>query len=294
MPYQATVHKVMIASPSDVAQERRVIREVIHEWNSIHAEDRGIVLMPIGWETHSSPSMGERAQEIINAQLLRDCDLLVAAFWTRLGSPTGKAPSGTVEEIEEHIAEGKPAMIYFSSAPAHPDSVDNEQYRALREFKAECRRRGLVEEYESISEFREKFARQLAQTVIRHFVTQEPNADGTAGGIAQRPGVPVLSEAARDSCLRHLRMPMVSSYGSRPWAARKLRPMGKTWLSLAMHAQRLNGGGPSMNCRRSACLRTEPTGASSSTLPMPAIALPTFCVDNTYCLTTHCRCDPFP
>jgi hypothetical protein len=35
-------------------------------------------------------------------------------------------------------------------------------------------------------------------------------------------------------------------------------------------------------------LRTEPTGASSSTLPMPAIALPTFCVDNTYCLTTHC------
>jgi hypothetical protein len=198
LPYQATVYKVMIASPSDVVQERRVIREVIHEWNSIHAEDRGIVLMPIGWETHSSPSMGERAQEIINAQLLRDSDLLVAAFWTRLGSPTGKAPSGTVEEIKEHIAAGKPAMIYFSSAPVHPDSVDNEQYRALREFKAECRRRGLVEEYESISEFREKFARQLAQTVIRHFVTQEPNADAAAGGIAQRPGVPVLSEAARE------------------------------------------------------------------------------------------------
>jgi hypothetical protein len=67
LAYQATVYKVMIASPSDVVQERRVIREVIHEWNSIHAEDRGIVLMPIGWETHSSPSMGERAQEIINA-----------------------------------------------------------------------------------------------------------------------------------------------------------------------------------------------------------------------------------
>jgi hypothetical protein len=70
LPYQATVYKVMIASPSDVAQERRVIREVIHEWNSIHAEDRRIVLMPIGWETHSSPYMGERAQEIINVQLL--------------------------------------------------------------------------------------------------------------------------------------------------------------------------------------------------------------------------------
>jgi hypothetical protein len=106
-----------------------------------------------------------------------------------------------VEEIEEHIAVGKPAMIYFSSAPVHPDSVDNEQYRALREFKIECRRRGLVEEYESISEFREKFARQLAQTVIRHFVTQEPDADAAAANTAQRPGLPVLSEAARELLL---------------------------------------------------------------------------------------------
>jgi hypothetical protein len=190
----------MIASPSDVAQERRVIRDVVHEWNSIHAEDRGVVLMPIGWETHSSPSMGERAQEIINVQILRDSDLLVAAFWTRLGSPTGKAPSGTVEEIEEHIAAGKPTMIYFSSAPVHPDSVDNEQYRALREFKAACRQRGLVEEYESISEFREKFASQLAQTVIRHFVAQKPDADA-ASDTTQRPKVPVLSEAARELLL---------------------------------------------------------------------------------------------
>jgi hypothetical protein len=27
-------------------------------------------------------------------------DILMGVFWTRLGTPTGKAPSGTVEEIE--------------------------------------------------------------------------------------------------------------------------------------------------------------------------------------------------
>ncbi len=37
MPYQANVYKVMIASPSDVEEERKIAREVIHEWNAINS-----------------------------------------------------------------------------------------------------------------------------------------------------------------------------------------------------------------------------------------------------------------
>src|SRR5437763_1467261 len=126
MSYRADVHRVMIASPGDVLAERQIAREVIHEWNSVHSIDRRIVLMPVGWDTHASPEMGDRAQAIINRTVLADCDLLVAIFWTRLGTPTGVAASGTVEEIEEHLAAGKPAMLYFSSAPVHLDSVDRD------------------------------------------------------------------------------------------------------------------------------------------------------------------------
>ena len=169
MTYTASVIRVMIASPSDVASERQMIRDIIHEWNAIHSTDRHTVLLPVGWETHSSPSMEDRAQSVINKQVLVDCDLLVAVFWTRLGSPTGKSVSGTVEEIEEHISAGKPAMLYFSDVPVHMDSVDNEQYQALLKFKKECLERGLVEGYESLSEFHEKFRRQLTQTIIREF-----------------------------------------------------------------------------------------------------------------------------
>lgn len=100
MSYLANVLNVMIASPSDVIQERLAIRDVITEWNTIHARDRKTVLMSIGWETHAVPDMGDRPQAIINKQLLHDADLLVAVFWARLGSPTGVAASGTIEEIE--------------------------------------------------------------------------------------------------------------------------------------------------------------------------------------------------
>ena len=111
--YSATVIEVAIASPGDVSKERRLAREVIHEWNHIHSKHRKIVLSAVGWETHSSPKMGERAQEVINKQVLRGADLLVGIFWTRLGTPTGESASGTVEDINEHVNANRPAMIYF-------------------------------------------------------------------------------------------------------------------------------------------------------------------------------------
>ncbi|TOH23138.1 DUF4062 domain-containing protein, partial [Vibrio parahaemolyticus] len=62
MSYNARVFNVMIASPGDVASERSIIRDVIYEWNAVHSSSRNIVLLPIGWESHSSPEMGHSAQ----------------------------------------------------------------------------------------------------------------------------------------------------------------------------------------------------------------------------------------
>ncbi|QND28063.1 DUF4062 domain-containing protein [Sinorhizobium meliloti] len=165
MGFQATVLKVMIASPGDVVAERGLIRDVVHEWNAVHADKRKIVLLPVGWETHSYPEMGQRAQAIINKQILADADILVAAFWTKLGTPTGSSASGTAEEISEHIAAGKPALLYFSTAHVRPDDVDPIQYAALRDFKKDIMQRGLIQQYESRADFREKLTRQLATAI---------------------------------------------------------------------------------------------------------------------------------
>lgn len=169
MAYEASVLKIMIASPSDVPVERQLVRDVVHEWNAIHSEDRGTVLLPVGWETHASPALGAHPQQIINKQVLKGCDLLIAVFWTKLGTPTPHSPSGTAEEINEHIGEGKPALIYFSSEPVVMDSVDLDEYKRLKEFERDLRSRGLLEYYDTKSEFREKITRQLAQTIIRDF-----------------------------------------------------------------------------------------------------------------------------
>ena len=177
--YTANVVKVMIASPSDVDDERDIIRRVVQDWNAAHSELQGLVLMPVGWDTHATPEAGSRPQAIINKQLLATSDLLVAVFWTRIGSPTGAAISGTVEEITAHVERGRPAMIYFSARPIAPHHVDAKQFESLRRFRDRFKKQALVEEYEDVNQFKTTFTRQLAQTVNANFRGfREPEQDG--------------------------------------------------------------------------------------------------------------------
>lgn len=187
----------MIASPGDVVQERAIARDVANEWNAIHARTRSQVLLPVGWDTHAIPAMGDRPQAIINKQVLKDADILVAIFRTRLGSSTGKAASGTVEEIEEHIGTGKPVLIYFSRTPLTPDSVDTEQHSALREFRKSLQSRGLYEEFKNAADFRGKFTRHLSQTINKDFPLIENGSGNVVVLPPTTPNVGLSPEAAK-------------------------------------------------------------------------------------------------
>jgi hypothetical protein len=201
MAYHATVVPVMIASPGDVIEERDVIRSVIHDWNDVNAQASNVMLVAVGWDTHSSPELGARPQELINKRILEDCDLLIGVFWTRLGTPTGKAASGTVEEIEEHVAAGKPAMIYFSSKPVAPDSIDANQYAQVKEVRAKWQGQGLIETYESVGEFRSKISKQLPLCLAKNEYLQgilnTPSVEIALPQMSTSPHSYALSEEAR-------------------------------------------------------------------------------------------------
>ncbi len=207
MSYKSTVYKVMIASPSDVTAERNIIKSVIAEWNVIHSEKTRIVLMPVGWETHISPEMGEPPQKYINKEILENCDLLVGVFWTRVGTATENYPSGSIEEIEKHIKAGKPAMLYFSRKPVEPDSIDKEQYEKLKEFMESCKNRGIYEVYNDFNDFKDKFNRQLQIKIIndKYFQVEEGEENNqmefsTIANVPQlsREAQVLLKEASQD------------------------------------------------------------------------------------------------
>ncbi len=165
MPKPVLRYTILIASPSDVMNERRIIRQVIHDWNTNAGLTEDINLEPVMWETHATPEMGDRPQAIINRQLVDDCDVLVGVFWTRIGSPTGAAVSGTAEEISLFVEARKPVLVYFSSVPISPGEIDVEQYQKLLEFKKLSRTKGLLGEFGTQEELRVKLHADLTRVI---------------------------------------------------------------------------------------------------------------------------------
>ena len=150
---------VFVASPGDVKGERKAVRDAAAEVNRTVGEREGFRLTVKGWETHTRPGAG-RPQGVINDQI-GPYDIFVGIMWARLGSPSGKAASGTVEEYEIARAQWKrkrkhkPSVLFYfrSSAPRKMADIDPAQFQAVTDFKRRVFADNLAREYATVKEF---------------------------------------------------------------------------------------------------------------------------------------------
>jgi hypothetical protein len=174
MSFNATVLRVLIASPSDVATERDEIEKAIFEWNSRYAEEFNTVLLPSRWENDVTPTYrGSNTQEIINEQLVSKCDMLIGVFWSKLGTPTTKHSSGTLEEIDFFVNTGKEVMLYFVDKNL-PMDTDFEEFARVRQFKKEYAEKGIYATYEKNNIINHLFSKVAN---YRKAVTSQPTFD---------------------------------------------------------------------------------------------------------------------
>lgn len=160
----AELLNILIASPSDVAEERDVVERVILDWNASHLESTGVMLHPVRWESHAYPASGEHPQTLLNRQIVDSGDVLIGIFGYRLGTPTDKAQSGTIEEIEEFRKAGKYVALYFSTANV-PRGADRDQLEALERYKKERQIDTLYFDFEDAAGLRNHLTRHLPKIV---------------------------------------------------------------------------------------------------------------------------------
>jgi len=142
---------IAIASPGDVKDERDAVLKVFTRRND---PNETVFLHPVMWESASVPTLGDHPQHVLDRQIIKKSELLVAILWSKLGTPTPTARSGTVEEIQEFIALKGPrrVMLYFCKRDL-PYNIDPDDLAKLREFKAEMQSQGLYHEYTTVEEF---------------------------------------------------------------------------------------------------------------------------------------------
>jgi hypothetical protein len=161
--------EILIASPGDLEAERDAIPAIFMKWNAAHSVQFGVVLQPKMWESASVPEMGDHPQHILNGQLLQNCDLLVAMFWSKLGTPTPTAKSGTIEEIREFVKANGPkrAMVYFCDRPLPhgPSRINTAEIAGLNSFKEEMKSQGLFSQFVTLQDFENELYRHLSMKV---------------------------------------------------------------------------------------------------------------------------------
>lgn len=173
MPRVVSLYRIFVASPGDCRKERMLLRDLIADWNAVYGFPRGLHLEPVLWETHAYPELTDRPQAVINRQLVDSCDALIGIFRGRLGSPSGIAQSGTVEEIDIFRGAGKPVLLYFYTAKS-PNQAANS---ALAAYRQEVGASGLVWAYGGYIDFVRDAAKHLAMTMTK--LAGTPTAEAT-------------------------------------------------------------------------------------------------------------------
>ena len=161
MPNVTTNLRVFLSSPGDLSDERGTFKNIIDESNNILSDsDSDIRLELIMWETDTYPSIGKDAQSIINEQIGDNYDIFVGLMWTRFGTPTPRAGSGTEEEFNLALEKltRNPAntriLFYFKDSPPESLSkIDLKQLEKVNSFKEQLQLKGLLGSYKSLEQF---------------------------------------------------------------------------------------------------------------------------------------------
>lgn len=104
------VIKVFLASPMDLVDERAAFRRVVDRISEHVGRRVGVCYDVVCWERDVRPDCADDAQDVVNRQVPLNYDIFVGLFGGRLGTPTHRSASGTLEEYER-------ALVYRAARP---------------------------------------------------------------------------------------------------------------------------------------------------------------------------------
>lgn len=162
-----TVYDMLLSCPRDVLDLKDTIDACVKSFNASIGEVNNVRIELKHWSTDSFSQSGDKPQNILNRQFVEDCDLCVALLGIRFGTPTDNYDSGTEEEIEKMLEQGKQVFLYFVERNVDPSKIDLEQYKKVQEFKKKYADKGVYTIVKSVEELRSNFQNALSLYFIK-------------------------------------------------------------------------------------------------------------------------------
>lgn len=168
MPRQTTTYDVLLSCPGDVLDQMDLVREAINTFNETVGLEHDAVLMLRHWSISTYAESGKSGQESLNDQFVKYCDIVIAIFGGRFGSPTEKYQSGTEEEIEMFLNDGKQVFMLFFEGDKSGD-IDPKQLAKVRKFKEKYKsnKKGVFLPYSDKKDLQSLLIRHLEMWFLR-------------------------------------------------------------------------------------------------------------------------------
>jgi hypothetical protein len=190
MARQSFVLQVFVASPSDVKEERELMESVVKQLNQTWSSTLGVTYELLKWETNVRPGFSTEPQAVINKQIGDEYDVFIGIFWTRIGTSTQTAVSGTVEEFQKAYSRRKEAgnntpeiMLYFKEAAVPLSKINTQQLQGVLDFKKSISEMGGVYySFEDLAGFESSLMAHLS-AVAQNFVAKQKLSQGTTSHV---------------------------------------------------------------------------------------------------------------
>jgi GTPase SAR1 family protein len=165
--------RIVVASPSDVQDERRMLDGIIDELNLGIAATMNLRLELSRWEDVSFPGFHpEGPQGLIDPILnIEDCEVFLGIFWRRFGTPAKGAGSGTEHEFQTAYqswkTRGRPQIMFYFRNYGQPPQNDEEkkQREQLDHFKKNFPKEGFSWNYKNKKDFERLVRNNLTQYI---------------------------------------------------------------------------------------------------------------------------------
>ena len=205
---------VFISSPGDVAQERKIAKDMIHELNAMDILGN-CRLEPCAYEDIVPGVVGELPQLTVDRYMLRpqDADILVCILWSRMGTPfvddktNTSYQSGTEYEFihayRSYKERQRPIiLLYRCTRQVDPLQIDTNQLNALQRFFRdivgnEGEFKGLYRSYAQESDFSRFILQDLLKIVYTDFISRDVLPSQPQPEIVEAPSPTQVTEVSQ-------------------------------------------------------------------------------------------------
>lgn len=180
-------YRCLLISPGDLSSARDEVPKVAGDWNAHIGKALGGRIEVVRYESHSVPDARMPPQDVLNEQIVDDCDFGVALFRSRLGTPTETSESGSVEEIQRLLTRGVPVGVYFSTESIPIDEIDPTEMERLQLFKSKIKDRALLGQFENLHSLREQLLLHLTNWVSQFLARDSGSPIAAPGQVLTAP-----------------------------------------------------------------------------------------------------------